>query len=169
MGFILEQEILAPRELMLFEDMLNSGLSIRVKATGRSMVPFLTGGEILTIKKVPSASLEKGDLLFFKDTHGYPVLHRIIRKKCIDNEFVFQTKGDALSDFDEPVSDQSILGKACKIERSRMKYFGQINLESFFWRKVGYLTAIAELIRSKAHSALLKLFKRLRSTAEAFL
>jgi len=103
-----------PKKLVLFEDILNDGISLRVKVTGRSMAPFLQGGEILTIKRVPYASLHKGDLIFFKNSHGFPLLHRIIKK---DTKSV-QTKGDALMAFDEPVCEKDALGKVCIIERA---------------------------------------------------
>jgi signal peptidase I len=150
----------SPELARLFEDILNRGLSLRIKVTGRSMMPFLTGGEILTIKKVSSASLKKGDLLFFKNSDGLPVLHRIVRKKRVENVFIFQTKGDALSEFDEPVPDSCVLGKACKIENTCVEYIRQINLESLFWLTINYLTAIKSLVRSSARFAALRLLGR---------
>src|SRR4030043_1915029 len=106
-----------PEVLHLFEEILNSDSNLRVKVTGRSMSPFLRGEEILTIKKVPYTSLKIGDLIFFKNGQGYPVLHRIIKKKQVqDGVITFQTKGDALIAFDEPIKNNKILGKVCKIE-----------------------------------------------------
>ena len=152
--------LLPAESLRMFQDILNSGLSLRLKATGRSMMPFLTGGEILTIKKVSSASLKKGDLLFFRNSHGRPILHRIVRKERVGNLFIFQTKGDALREFDEPVLDSCVLGKACKIEKTYVEYAGQINLESFFWLTINYLAAMKSLMGSKARFAVLKLLGR---------
>ena len=124
------------------------------------MTPFLTGGEILTIQKVSSSSLKKGDLLFFKNSYGHPVLHRIIRKRRVENVFVFQTKGDALRGFDEPVTDKYILGKVSKIERRHMNWVRMINLESLFWVTMNYLAALNILMRSRARFAVLKLLGR---------
>jgi signal peptidase I len=144
----------------LFQDILERGLSLRVKATGRSMMPFLMGGEILTIKKVSSASLKRGDLLFFRNPHGYPVLHRVIRKKLDKNVFIFHTKGDALGQFDEPVTDNHVLGKVSTIERKHTNCARPINLESFFWVAMNYLAALNILIGSRARFALRKLMGR---------
>jgi len=146
--------------LSLFEDILSRGALLRMRVTGRSMTPFLTGREILTIKKVSSASLKKGDLLFFKNSDGHPVLHRIVRKKRVDNVFIFQTKGDAVSEFDEPVLAECVLGKAYTIEKTDMEYIRQINLESLFWVTINYLTAMKGLIGSKGRSTVLKLLGR---------
>jgi signal peptidase len=144
-------KISACGEFGLFEDILNSGLSLRVKVTGRSMAPFLQGGEILTIKKVPCPSLQRGDLIFFKNRNGFPILHRIITKRQdSDCMIAFQTKGDALMAFDEPVRDNEILGKVCKIEDGS-KY---INMETKIWGKINYLTAVINLLESRLYFAL---------------
>lgn len=139
----------------LFEDILNRGLHFRVKVTGRSMAPFLVGGEILTIKKVPGALLHPGDLIFYKTRDGFPLLHRIVRKKLHDNMYVIQTKGDALIAFDDPVYEHEVLGKVCGVEKmileGRTKY---IDMESYIWRKINYLIALVNLIKSKIYSVL---------------
>jgi hypothetical protein len=154
MDFTLGPEISAHRELKLFEDILNSGLSLRVKATGRSMSPFLRGGEILTIKKVPSCSLRTGDLIFFKNHDGLPLIHRIVGKRSNSNIHLFQTKGDAVLRMDDPVSEHNIIGKVCGIEK---KNTGDgirfIDMRSGFWKTVNYTLAVISLGKSKIYSA----------------
>ena len=143
--------------LKLYEDILNSGSCLRVKVTGRSMSPFLRGEEILTIKKVPYTSLKRGDLIFFKNGQGYPVLHRIIKKKQNqDGVITFQTKGDAMIAFDEPIQDNKILGKVCKIEDGS-KY---INMETKMWGRINYMAAVINLFESRLYFAL-RAFKNL--------
>ena len=140
---------------VLFEDILNSGLTLRVKVTGKSMAPVLQGGEILTIKKAPSSSLQIGDLIFYKNREGFPLLHRIVRKQQERDIFLFQTKGDALITMDQPVTEHNILGKVCRIEKifsgGRTK---QIEMESSIWKVINYFKAIISLGRSKIHSLL---------------
>ena len=143
--------------LKLYEDILNSGSCLRVKVTGRSMSPFLHGEEILTIKKVPYTSLQRGDLILFKNHLGYPVLHRIINKKQDQDDVIsFQTKGDAMIVFDEPVRNNKILGKVCKIEDGS-KY---INMETKMWSRINYMAAVISLLESRLYFAL-KAFKNL--------
>jgi len=132
--------------------MLNAGLTLRVKVTGKSMVPVLQGGEILTIKKMLSCSLHIGDLIFFKTLYGVPLLHRIVGKQREKDMFVFQTKGDALITMDQPVTEHSVIGKVCRIEKpfsgGRTK---QIEMESGTWKVINYFQAILGLGRSKVH------------------
>ncbi|MBM4147192.1 MAG: signal peptidase I [Nitrospira sp.] len=137
----------------LYEEILNSGLSLRIRATGRSMAPFLNGGEILTIKKGPDSSFHIGDLIFFKTRYGSLLLHRIIRKQYKDM-VIFQTKGDAVPGADEPVSENDILGKVCIIEKN---FFGmrtkRVYMESRFWKTINYLLAIISSLQSRMYLA----------------
>jgi signal peptidase I len=146
--------------ISLFEDILNSGLGLRTQVTGVSMTPFLRGGEILTIKKVGSSSLRIGDLIFFKDRRGCLILHRIIKKSCLDGRFTFHTKGDAVSAFDEPVHENDVLGKVFGIEKivsgGNTKY---IDMESYLRKRINYINALSNLFKSKTYFAVLRLCK----------
>lgn len=137
----------------LFEDLLNSGVSLQVRVTGRSMTPFIRNGEIVTINKVRPLSLQRGDLIFFRNSQGFPVLHRLIRKKYIDDTLMFQTKGDALLSFDEPVMSHHVLGKVGRIEKmnSCRKLRYTLNMESPCWRTMNHLIAIFHLLKSTLH------------------
>jgi len=145
-------ELSAIEAVGLFEDILGRDLSLRVKATGSSMAPFLKGSEFLTIKKTASASLHIGDLIFFKTRHGLPILHRIVRKKHERDISIFQTKGDALISIDGPVNGDCILGKVCSIENKLAS--GKIkhsDMESPYRRIINYLLAKKSLMKSKAY------------------
>ncbi len=144
------QQLFETEALTLFEDILENGLSLRVKVTGLSMTPFLRGGEILTIKKEPPHVLRKGDLIFFKSSQGVPLLHRIIQKRMTpDEKITFRTKGDGLIAFDEPVEYHRVLGKVSRIEKTNSvpgsKY---INMESPRWRTINSIIARISLFKS---------------------
>ena len=146
------------REITLFEDILDGGSSLRVKVTGRSMAPFLRGGEIVTIKKEPLHALRKGDLIFFKNSQGTPFLHRLIQKiTSPDEKIFFRTKGDALIAFDEPVQYQKVLGKVSSIEKiDSVSGSKTINMESFRWRTINAIIARINLFKSYFYYALLR-------------
>ena len=143
-------------EITLFEEILESGLNLRVKVTGRSMAPFLRGGEILTIKKAPLHALRKGDLIFFKNSRGAPLLHRIVQKlKSSDEKITFRTKGDAVVAFDEPVQYHKILGKVCWIEKSNSSASSKyIDMESRKWQMINAVIARLSVSRSYFYGAL---------------
>jgi signal peptidase I len=149
----------------LFEDVLNRGLRLRIKVSGKSMAPFLKGGEVLTIKKTALTSLRKGDLLFFRNADGYPVLHRIVSKKFITaGQFIFKVKGDALIVCDGPVPGAEVLGKVCEIDNMNTVIgIKHIDMESTLWKIVNYLLALINFAESKIYHILGRLVMGLKS------
>lgn len=147
------------REITLFEEILDSGSSLRVKVTGRSMAPFLRGGEIVTLKKEPHDALRRGDLIFFKNSRGAPLLHRVIQKiTSSDEKIFFRTKGDALIALDEPIQHHRVLGKVSRIEKIDSGSGSKcINMESFRWRTINAIIARISLFRSYGYYALFRL------------
>ena len=142
----------------LFEDILRRGTSLRVKVTGRSMTPFLKGGEIVTIKNTTYRELLIGDIIFFKNDENRLILHRLIKKSSAEGPF--HTKGDASAIFDTPVSKDNILGKVCKIERGTSPVEVVANMETLQWKTLNFLTAILNPPKRKVHSILGGIIKR---------
>lgn len=139
-----------PDLLGLFQDILQDGTSLRVRVTGRSMSPFLRGGEVLTIDQRPCNSLRMGDLILFRNRHCFPVLHRIIRtRKTKDGMYSFLTKGDALRYFDEEIPGISVLGRVRRIERPvRSDNVRYIDMDSLLNRSMNYLIAVRGGVRT---------------------
>lgn len=134
-----------------FESVLDRGLSLRTKVTGRSMSPFLRGGEVLTIRRVPVSSLRRGDLILYKNLHGCPVVHRLVKRKRVDEgKSMFLTKGDALFSLDEPLADSEILGKVCRIETG----LRSVGMETTRWVVMNYLYAVYALVELRLHRSL---------------
>jgi len=137
----------------LFGEILKSGLSLQVKVTGRSMLPFLRGGEIVTVKKVPCSELRIGDLIFFDSSQDALVLHRIVRKKLSDSgAHIFQTRGDALLAFDEEINGRSVLGKVLRIERQTQSgKTTHIDMNSLFYRCMNFSIAVAGFFKTQTY------------------
>ena len=142
-----------PDILGLFEDILQNGADLRVRVTGRSMRPFLRGGEVLTIRQTPSAYLRKGDLILFRNRYELPVLHRILTKReTEDGTFSFITKGDALMAFDEEIHEDSVLGKVLRIERPLLSgKTGHIDMSSLFYRCVNLSIAVLGFFKTQTY------------------
>lgn len=142
-----------PDLLRLFEDILQDGSSLRVRVTGRSMMPFLKGGELLTLRQAPCPSLQKGDLVLFRNAYDLPVLHRIIKKRKTGyGTFCFLTKGDALLAFDEEVDGKNILGKVLKIERPALSGKSRnIDMNSKYHKNINFLIALLGLFKTQAY------------------
>jgi signal peptidase I len=142
-----------PDILRLFEDILRNGTDLRVRVTGRSMTPFLKGGEVLTIRQMPCVSLKKGDLILYRDKNDLPVLHRIIQKrKGDDGTFCFLTKGDALIAFDGEIREDNVLGKVLRIERpAQSGKTTHIDMNSLFYRCMNFSIAVAGFFKTQTY------------------
>jgi signal peptidase I len=150
-------------KICLFEDILNKGLFLRVKVTGKSMAPFLNGGEIVSIKKVRPEILHTGDLIFFKNRSGQPILHRIMGRQKKFNIILFQTKGDAFTAFDEPIPSSNILGRVINIEKPDSAGKSRtLDMESIFWRIFNHIYATFQIIKSAVYYKVYLTLKRNR-------
>jgi signal peptidase I len=137
--------------LGLFEEVLRNGTDLRVMVTGRSMRPFLRGGEVLTIRQTPSPCLRKGDLILFRSSYGLPVLHRVLNKrKTGGGKFRILTKGDALKAFDEEIHEDSVLGKVLRIERPLLSgKTRHIDMDSLYYRCVNVSVAVLGFFKTQ--------------------
>ncbi len=146
----------------LFEDILKNGSQLRVRVTGKSMSPFLKGGEILTISQVSYHELRRGDIILFRNQHEHPVLHRIIRKEGAsgNNTISFLTKGDAVGTFDEAVKQEHVLGKVILVEKISMnRHAEQIHMDSLFQRVMNYAQAVLSLLKTTSYWQMLRHLK----------
>lgn len=113
----------------LFADILEQGLDLRLKVTGRSMGPFIRSGETVVLRKTPPGSLRCGDIIYYMDAAGSAVLHRIIAREIKPNgRTIFTTKGDALLQHDAPIAEDQVLAKAAYVEKG-LPFIGPIQLD----------------------------------------
>jgi signal peptidase I len=156
--------------LGLFEAVLKTGADMRVRVTGMSMAPFLKGGEVITIKKVHPSDLRKGDIILFKNQHGLPVVHRIVRKINSNSEMMLQTKGDSVIVPDEPIHYADVLGKATKIEKdSSAGIIEVLDMESIRWRLLNFFQAVFQVQKAKRYFAPLRYLGRKAITLTSYL
>ena len=105
-----------------------------------SMYPFASEGSILIITS--AKSYERGEVLLYKYKNDPNILiaHRIIDKKVIADNILFETKGDANSYSDKiPVTEKEIIGKVFFV----IPKIGHLNAFKFmitiFYLLVGYV------------------------------
>lgn len=91
--------------------LVNGSLRLRVK--GRSMMPLLSPGDVLTVQQQPRNQLLPGQIVVMVDGGGF-LTHRLI---SLDAE-TMQTKGDAMRFPDPPASYAALVGVVQTIERS---------------------------------------------------
>lgn len=80
---------------------LISGTSPFVVIASESMTPHMRKGDFMILRKTPSESIQKGDVVAFKvpspydDLYQSPTVHRVIEKWTENGVTYFRTKGDA--------------------------------------------------------------------------
>ena len=132
-------ELARPDVSGLFESVLAGGYSVRLQVTGRSMEPFLRGGEVLIIEPVEGRRLGVGDIVLFKDVHEHWIIHRVVRMRG----GLIQTQGDALNEPDAPVEIARLMGKVERVEGKGTS----LDLERWPQRLRGWFLARSRLWR----------------------
>jgi hypothetical protein len=99
------------------QSLLDEGLSVRFRASGRSMLPALRDGECLIVAPTRPAEVVVGDVVLC-DTWRGPVAHRVSSvERLADGERRFHLRGDASLEGDGPVAARQIRGRIVGVER----------------------------------------------------
>lgn len=101
-------------------ELLRSGVTVRLRVTGRSMVPYLGDNDLVTLEPVGAADIRLGDLVYSQQPGLPPLLHRVIgRAPGADGGRSLITKGDALAMRDPAVAAGLVAGRVVAIRRHR--------------------------------------------------
>ena len=95
--------------------------TLRFKAKGESMRPFIRDGDILEITPVNGEGIRLGDVIFYRAEKGRTVAHRVIERIIEDGRLVFLTKGDSNTGEGEKVYLEQVIGRVKAIERMGRK------------------------------------------------
>ena len=98
-------------------ELLRDGGSVRFRAHGRSMQPFIRDGDIVIVEQADAATLRVGDVVLRGSPGGGATVHRIVRQERRDGHPQWVTRGDALFAEDPVSPGSSILGRVCALER----------------------------------------------------
>ncbi|CAK8724606.1 hypothetical protein KKHLCK_14515 [Candidatus Electrothrix laxa] len=79
------------------------------------MKPSLHGGDTVQLVSLSGTMPKIGEMIFFCDSQGNPLLHRLIRRYSYQGNVFLQTKGDACPGFDEMVPLCQVLGRVRQI------------------------------------------------------
>ncbi len=107
--------------LELIRALLQQGVTVRMKVSGVSMLPFLRGGDLVEISPLHEKKLKKGDIILFCDQQGNPLVHRLHRRRYSSKILYLQTKGDACAGYDPPVPINQVVGRIQRIITDRKK------------------------------------------------
>jgi hypothetical protein len=105
-----------PTRHSLAAEVLRKHGSLRLLATGTSMLPSVWPGDLLIIQSVGLEQVGLGDIVLSGRT-GRFFVHRVREKSVEAGELRLITRGDCLPHDDPPVRRGELLGKVAKIRR----------------------------------------------------
>jgi hypothetical protein len=100
----------------LVHDLLDSGLHVRFRATGRSMAPAVKDGDLVTVAPVAPHLIALGDVLLCETWRG-PIAHRVVAIEADAAGCRFVLRGDRSLEDDRPVEAPRVRGRLVAVER----------------------------------------------------
>jgi len=101
----------------LSAEILSRGGSLRFKAHGCSMFPFIRDGDVLTVQPVEAASLKVGEVALYRANGKRLAAHRVVGRCVQDGRVVLRIRGDAATGPDERVQVEQVLGRVVSVQR----------------------------------------------------
>jgi hypothetical protein len=130
-----ELSLSAPALVQLLRAVLGKGAPVRFQAKGFSMSPFIKNKDVVTISPGQRKRPGLGHIIAFvhQETERLCV-HRIVRK----NDGYCVTKGDNISETDELVPSENILGFVTRVEREGKQVFLGLGPERYLIALLGW-------------------------------
>lgn len=98
-------------------ELLRLGNTVRFRASGTSMRPFIRDGDMLTVMPTRTDSLRTGDVIFYGTPADGVMAHRVVAIRNKGENRTFLVRGDATGGPFENVSAHRILGQVTGIHR----------------------------------------------------
>jgi len=111
--------------------------SVKFKAHGGSMMPFIKPGDLVSVEPVLNEKLNVGDIVIFHSGE-LSIIHRMLFQYSRGGSTWLLTKGDSVDSPDAPVHSSRVLGKVVSIERNGRK----LDLNSPFFRTLSVFLAL---------------------------
>jgi len=105
------------------------------RCEGRSMLPLIAPGSMVSIDHLPAKKIRSGDIIAFRRS-SHLVVHRVLKKYYRQGDLFFLEKGDSNLRAGI-VEEKDVLGKVIKVKRGEKP----VALDSNTWRLINYLMA----------------------------
>ncbi len=115
---MVEQRRLTREHIDWLDELLARGLTVRIRATGNSMRPFIRSGSLISFRRL-AGPVRMGDVVLVLE-HGHrPLFHRVHRIEERADAVWIQTHGDGAARPDAFVPSTSVLGRVVRVEEAR--------------------------------------------------
>ena len=119
----------------LLKDSLRKYGSVWMRLEGKSMLPFLKSGTLISVRHADIKDIHLGDIVIFKKD-DMTIAHRVFKKVNFGGRFFLRTKSDISFSPESLISYEELIGVATAFKR-----FGrEITIDNFIFRLLG-LTA----------------------------
>ena len=114
--------------------LLKEGKSVKIKPTGGSMMPFITGDRDMVEIKETNPFLKRGDIILYRRINGQYVLHRIFKVRGDE----YYLLGDAQKDVEGPIKREQIVAQSRFYYKNGKRkdndaFFMKIKYTLWFW------------------------------------
>jgi len=154
---------------VLSKDALARGASLRFRARGNSMRPFIKDGDILNIKPIEATEVQIGDVILFRQGRRI-LVHRVVKRR-VEPEVMLIVKGDSRLRPDGPVHPDQLLGKVTGVERGGRTINvdrGVVKLAgTLLWGNAPFLGCRIYLLLGKAKRGALWVAQRAKSLGKS--
>ena len=118
-----DSDITINREIGIIKAVLESGHSVELPAEGYSMFPTVRPGDKVIVKPLTKGYFpKKGIVVVYVENSGL-VMHRLVEIIGGDSGYVqFITRGDSMSEHDNPWPQQKLLGVANSYKRGNREF-----------------------------------------------
>ncbi|HOM67878.1 MAG TPA: signal peptidase I [Brevefilum fermentans] len=131
-------------------DLLDAGRTLRFTAKGGSMDPLIRDGDTLFLAPADPSRIKFGDVVFFVNGGGKPLIHRVIKTQKRGKDRWLLIRGDRANNVDGYFPPSEIFGRVIAVERVGQ----QIRADQPVYKFLGRLAAW----RSRVFSASPRLF-----------
>ena len=138
----------------LAADLLAQQHSIRFRANGSSMRPFILDGDSVEIQPLRQPNFKRSDIVLYRLASGRLLLHRVVQV-CRGSLLI---QGDALPAPDGWADGEQVLGKAVALYRNGKR----IDLLSAWWVEAGKLWLGLAPLRCRVQPWLQALWRKMR-------
>ncbi len=105
---------------------LTLGRTVRIVASGYSMIPTVWPGELIEIQPVVIEDVKIGDIIAFQRIQ-HMVVHRVVMIQNLHDETFITTMGDSNLKADEVINNENFIGKV-KVKNNSSRHNGQLIL-----------------------------------------
>ncbi|MFW6107386.1 MAG: nucleotidyltransferase family protein [bacterium] len=147
----------------LASTLLAQGAAVRFRAHGRSMLPFVRHGDVLTVEPLGGEAPRVGDVVLHRVPGGRLLAHRVVGRSRADGQAALVTRGDAALAPGHRVSPGQVLGRVVARQRAGTTVRldrGPRRALGAAWARLWPLGPLALLAARKAGHALRRLRPR---------